>query len=185
MHTLETERLLLRSWTLNDADDLYDYARHPEVGLRCGWPPHESPKISRSVIADFFIPANDEHSFAIEEKTSGKVIGSIAIKIVKEVFLDLPIPRYEIGYALHPDYWGQGLAGEASRRILTFLFDEYNAEAVYIGHFEENNQSRRVIEKLGFTKLGEDAYFSPLINRHHRCLVYRMEKKMVDGVDIK
>ena len=39
---LETERLLLRKWTEEDADSLFEYAKDPEVGPIAGWPPHRS-----------------------------------------------------------------------------------------------------------------------------------------------
>ena len=45
MNTIETERLLLHPWKVDDAAEaasLFRYASDPEIGLRCGWPPHTS-----------------------------------------------------------------------------------------------------------------------------------------------
>ena len=39
---LHTERLILRPWTEDDAESLYEYAKDPEVGPIAGWPPHKS-----------------------------------------------------------------------------------------------------------------------------------------------
>ena len=47
---LETERLLLRKWTEEDADSLFEYAKDPEVGPIAGWPPHRSREESLDVI---------------------------------------------------------------------------------------------------------------------------------------
>ena len=52
--TLETERLILRRWEESDAEDLYEYARDPEVGPPAGWPPHQSVDESREVIRTVF-----------------------------------------------------------------------------------------------------------------------------------
>ena len=51
---LETERLILRHWKDSDAEDLYQYAKDPEVGPIAGWPPHQSIDESREVIRNVF-----------------------------------------------------------------------------------------------------------------------------------
>ena len=48
--TLQTKRLLLRRWEDGDAEDLYTYAKDPDVGPIAGWPPHQSLEESREVI---------------------------------------------------------------------------------------------------------------------------------------
>ena len=47
---LETERLILRPWREEDADDLYIYASDPDIGPPAGWPPHTSVESSREII---------------------------------------------------------------------------------------------------------------------------------------
>ena len=47
---LETERLILRPWCEDDAEELYKYASDPEVGPPAGWPPHTSVENSREII---------------------------------------------------------------------------------------------------------------------------------------
>ena len=47
---LETERLTLRPWREDYAEDLYIYAGDPEVGPPAGWPPHTSVESSREII---------------------------------------------------------------------------------------------------------------------------------------
>ena len=46
----ETERLILRPWQEDDAEDLFQYASDPEIGLPAGWPPHISVENSREII---------------------------------------------------------------------------------------------------------------------------------------
>ena len=51
---IETERLILRPWEERDANDLFQYASHPEVGPNAGWPAHTSVENSREIIKSFF-----------------------------------------------------------------------------------------------------------------------------------
>ena len=55
-------------------------------------------------------------------------------------------------------YWGQGLMTEAAQAVIRWLFEEVGLEAVTVGHFTENDRSRRVIEKCGFVLAGEGEY---------------------------
>ena len=73
MQLLETDRLLLRPFTEDDAEGLYAYASHPEVGPPAGWKPHESVEESLRVIREIFQPAN---SLAVIRKSDGRLIGS-------------------------------------------------------------------------------------------------------------
>ena len=53
MQRIETERLILRSFTEQDTDDLYRYAVDPDVGPRAGWKPHESREETLLIIRSF------------------------------------------------------------------------------------------------------------------------------------
>lgn len=72
MKTIETERLILRGWQLEDLDDLYEYAKNPNVGLMQGWEPHSSKEISLNVLKSFI---EDDDRWAIVLKENRKVIG--------------------------------------------------------------------------------------------------------------
>ena len=50
MQRLETERLVLRDWSINDARDLYEYAKSPNVGPNAGWKPHDNIEESLGII---------------------------------------------------------------------------------------------------------------------------------------
>ena len=64
----------MRPWREDDADTLYIYASDPEVGPRAGWPPHKSVEESLEIIRTIF---NNDHTWAIELKETGEVIGCI------------------------------------------------------------------------------------------------------------
>ena len=174
--TIETSRLLLRPFTMDDADDVFDYAKHPEVGPRCGWPPHENREVSVQILAEHLIPDNGEQSFAIVDKTSGRVIASIGVKTMTEPCLDFPLPYCEIGYALHVDYWGKGLMPEAVNAIIDMIFSTGDVDEIYISHADFNLQSRRVIEKCGFEKIAETERYMPAIDVRRMSWYYRLRR---------
>ena len=143
--TIETTRLLLRPFTDADAADLYEYAKDPRVGPQAGWQPHKSVAESLEVIHSVFGTGRD---MAIELKETGKVIGSAGFMDAHRT--ELPGPDDEIGYALSPAYWGQGLMPEAVRALQDYGFREMGLETIWCCHYDFNDKSHRVIEKCGF-----------------------------------
>ena len=61
---------------------------------------------------------------------------------------------YENGYWMAPKYVGQGIATEAANAAIRYAFGHLGAKAISIGYFEGNEPSRRIVEKLGFQKIG-------------------------------
>ncbi len=151
---LETERLYLKKWSKRDAADLFEYAKDPAVGPAAGWKPHASPAESRMIISECFL---QKMSWAIQDKESGKVIGSIGFE--KDKFRPDILSR-ELGYSLSKQYWGRGLMTEAAKRLVAYAFEEIGVEVLSITTGESNLRSRRVIEKCGFTYEGtlRDSY---------------------------
>ncbi len=144
---LTTPRLTLRPWKESDLQDFYEYASVDGVGQMAGWHPHRSLEESRTILGYFL---EGKKTFAIEHK--GKVIGSLGIEEYREDnYPELEtLQGREIGYVLSKAYWGQGLMPEAAKAVMDWLFESQNLDFIIIGHFERNNQSRRVIEKCGF-----------------------------------
>ena len=145
MKQLETQRLVLRPFQGEDAADLYEYAKDPRVGLPAGWPPHKSQAESLEIIRTLFAAPD---TFAVVDKESGKVIGSAGYTGKRRP--EFPAPNNELGYALSPAYWGQGLMPEAAEELLRYAFEEMDLAAVWCSHYGDNPQSQRVIEKCGF-----------------------------------
>lgn len=145
---IETERLVLRPWRLEDLEDFYEYARVDGVGQMAGWLPHENREKSLQILRLFI---QEKKTFALELKKNHKVIGSLGIeKLDAEAAAEEKIGR-EVGYVLSKDYWGRGLMPEAVRAVVAYCFDKLHYDFMVCGHFVWNNQSRRVIEKSGFT----------------------------------
>ncbi|MDD3126587.1 MAG: M3 family oligoendopeptidase [Candidatus Izemoplasmatales bacterium] len=144
MKTIETQRLILRSWTISDVHDLYEYAVLPTVGPNAGWNPHQSLTESLSIVQKFI---KDDDVWAIVERKSQKVIGSVGLH--NRIDLQGNI-SWEIGYVLSTLYEGQGLMTEAVKAVISFAFSDCQIDTLYVKHFIGNDKSRRVIEKCGF-----------------------------------
>ena len=71
---LTCKRLILRKWTLEDAESLFEYAWDPEVGPIAGWPAHQSSEESRNVIEQVF---HGPESYADCEKGNNIAIGEV------------------------------------------------------------------------------------------------------------
>ena len=143
---LETQRTTLRPFADSDAAELYEYARDPRVGPIAGWKPHESVEESLEIIRTVFSAPN---TFAVVDRAANRVIGSAGF--VRPHKKDAPDTSSEIGYALSPDYWGRGLMPEVARELLRYGFEDLGLGEIWCTHYRENSQSRRVIEKCGFT----------------------------------
>ncbi len=145
---LQSNRLTLRPWKESDLSDFYEYASVDGVGQMAGWNPHRNLEESKTILGHFIV---GKKCFALEYQ--GKVIGSLGIEEYNEAnYPELAaLQGREIGYVLSKDYWGQGLMPEAVQMVIRYLFDVVNLDFILVGHFDWNGQSRRVIEKCGFT----------------------------------
>lgn len=150
---IETRRLILRPWKETDLEDLYEYASVPGVGEMAGWCHHESMDESARILRMFI---EENKTLAIVFRKTGKVIGSLGFEKVKETpGLSGELLGRELGYVLSKEYWGRELMPEAVRAVISFCFNELDYDYLMCAHFLNNNQSRRVIEKAGFTFLTE------------------------------
>ena len=141
---LETKRLILRPWCEDDAEELYKYASHPEVGPPAGWQPHTNVDNSREIIRTVL---STPETYAVCLKDNGKPIGSIGLH---RNDLAEQNDEYELGYWIGKPFWGQGLIPEASQEVLRHAFEDLGMNRVWCGYYDGNSKSRRVQEKLGF-----------------------------------
>lgn len=147
--TLETERLLLRPWEDGDAAELYRHACDPAVGPRAGWPVHIDEEDSLRVIRGAL---SAPETYAVVWKETGLPVGSIGLKTPEVCDEDVPADalQKEIGYWVGQAYWGKGIIPEAVRAMLRHGFENLGCAVIWCGHYDFNDQSRRVIEKCGF-----------------------------------
>ncbi|MDR0958283.1 MAG: NADH-quinone oxidoreductase subunit NuoE [Clostridiales bacterium] len=171
--TIETPRLLLRAWRITDIDDFFEYASVEGVGEAAGWK-HYTSKTAAEERLRIFIAQKDV--FAIIYKENNKVIGSFGIleRIVKDSSVK------ELGYVISKDYWGRGLATEATKAVIDFCFNDLNLYAVTCAHFAENIRSKRVIEKCGFSFACKKTHYAEQLDKDFEaCFYVRFKESLI------
>jgi RimJ/RimL family protein N-acetyltransferase len=145
---VETERLVLRPWSPADADSLVAVFAETEV-----WRYPFGRGLSRAE-SKRFLARELEHwethgfgSWAAELKAEGRLIGYIGLSIPS--WLPQVLPAVEVGWRLHPDYWGRGLATEGGRASLRYGFETLELDRIISIFSPDNVSSGRVMEKLG------------------------------------
>ncbi|AMK14733.1 GNAT family N-acetyltransferase [Methanobrevibacter olleyae] len=142
---LKTKRLILRPWIESDAESLYHFAKNPKIGPIAGWPVHKSVEDSLEIIKTVL---SKKETYAIT--INNKAIGSIGLLFYPDTNHHWEGEGAELGYWIGEEYWGQGLAVEASNRLIKHAFEDLNINKIYAGFRYDNHQSKRVLEKLGF-----------------------------------
>ena len=144
--TIETERLILRRFRLDDAQDMFRNWASSEIVTRfLTWPPHASVEVSRGYI-QYIIDsyADNRYNWMIEHKALHEAIGCIDVISIRE-----DIACCEIGYCLSDRFWGEGYMPEAFQAVIRFLFEEVGMNRIQATHDLNNPKSGRVMEKCG------------------------------------
>ena len=144
---IETHRLILRPFRIEDAEDMFEnWASDTEVTRFLTWPAHTGVEVSRMVLNDW-IPRYEDGGYfnwAIEWKENGRVIGNISVvRFIEE------LETADIGYCMSRAYWGRGIMPEALRAVTDFLFDTVGVNRVTACHDLNNPKSGRVMQKAG------------------------------------
>ncbi|MEG1662620.1 MAG: GNAT family protein [Clostridia bacterium] len=141
---IKTKRTALRQFTESDADDLFEFAKNPKIGKMAGWKPHADIEESKAILKEVFL--GKENMFAIEY--NGKVVGSVGFSPDK---MRENANCLMLGYALSEDCWGKGIMPECSEAVINYGFNTLKLDLISITCYTDNLQSKRVIEKCGFT----------------------------------
>jgi len=148
---LETERLILRKMTLEDAEAIFAYASDPEVSRYTLWEAHRSIEDSRAFL-ELEVSKREsggEPDWGIVYKGDHRLVGTCGI-----ISWEPHHARAEIGYALSREYWGRGLMPEAARAMIRFGFERMSLNRIEARCIAENAASARVMEKAGMTHEG-------------------------------
>lgn len=179
---LTSKRLILRKWTLEDAESLFEYARDPDVGPIAGWPAHQSIEESRNVIEQVF---HGPECYAVCEKGNNIAIGAVELKLNGNTDMTDRDDECELGYWLGKPFWGRGYMPEAARELLRRGFEDLGMTTIWCGYYEGNQKSKRVQEKLGFEYHHTcDAVPVPLLNESRIGHTNIMTKEMWENTKI-
>lgn len=148
---LQGQRVVLRLPHMRDAQDLFTYARDPEVARYVLWDAHQTLRDSKEAIRGMQRRNRGQMPgmFMIELKAEGRAVGTIGFQAV-----DWENRRAEVGYSLARRLWGHGLALEALTLLRDYAFDTLGLERLEARHDSRNPASGRVLEKAGFTQEG-------------------------------
>ncbi|MEO1262779.1 MAG: GNAT family N-acetyltransferase [Bacteroidota bacterium] len=143
---IETERLIIRKFTLKDAEQSFKMATDPQVmqyiiGERYNSVEQVREMIKKNVFGDY-----DKYGFgrmAITLKPFDELIGFSGLKYNDD------FREVDIGYRLMRKYWGRGIATEASQPFMDYGFRELKLKRIVALAFAENTGSIKVMKKLG------------------------------------
>lgn len=149
---MQTERILLRPWTEDDAQDLFRYAADAEVGSRAGWAPHRTVEESLGIIRTVF---HNPTTWAIVLKETDEAIGAIGYGPSCDCALPAREGEPTVGYWVGRPYWNRGICTEALQLMVGYVREHTSIPSLVSGHFTDNPASGRVMEKCGFVATGE------------------------------
>ena len=143
---IETDRLILRRMLPADAADMYDYAHRSDVTRYLTWEPHPNLTYTREYLAyvNAHYTAGDFFDWAVVDRESGRMIGTCGF-----TRFHCEADCAEIGYVIHPAFWGRGIATEAVGAVIRFGFQRLELNRIEAKFMAENDASRRVMEKNG------------------------------------
>jgi RimJ/RimL family protein N-acetyltransferase len=148
---LRTERLLLRGWRPEDAEPL------AEIYAQAEFLEHNPPKdlASTRLQIDRFTRQWETEGFshwAAEELEGGQLIGRLGL--LRHHDWPVSDDPVEVGWTLHRDWWGKGLATEGGRASLECWLDFLSDPELISITTPANARSRAVMERLGLTYRG-------------------------------
>lgn len=147
---IETERLLLREVVFSDVDGMFELDSNPNVHTYLGNKPVTTIEQSREYIEFLRQQYKDFGTgrWAVILKETNEFIGWSGIKFITDE-INNHQNFYEIGYRFIEKHWGKGYATEAGKAFIDHAFNKMKVEAVYAYADEGNDNSRKILEKLG------------------------------------
>lgn len=143
----ETERLLLRPLTIDDADAVFQWVSDERVARYMVYTVYSSVEQAREWLK--FVETDDNtYNFGFVRKDDGLLIGS------GDIGPNRKNGCWGFGYNFRYDCWGQGYATEAVRGLMKFAHERFGADRFFSSHAEPNLASGRVMEKCGLRFCG-------------------------------
>ena len=149
--TLQTARLLLRPFSMDDAADVQRLAGDREVARNTMLVPHpyEDGEAERWIgTHQEIFESGQGVMFAIERREDHTFMGSIGLTLFEKH------RSGELGYWLGRPFWNNGYTTEAARAVLRYGFQQRNLHRIHAKHYTRNPASGRVMQKLGMQSEG-------------------------------
>lgn len=147
---LETERLILRRFTMEDAQTMFDnWANDPQVVKYLTWPCHGSVELTKNLLKSWIAAYEKDHYYQWAIEFEGQAVGSISV-----IKCDDKAELVEIGYCIGSAWWHKGIMTEALHAVMKFFFEEVGANHVTACHDSQNPHSGAVMKKCGMRHEG-------------------------------
>jgi len=146
--TIETERLVLRPFRLEDAPEVQRLCSAREIAAGTLEIPHPYPDGAAEAWIAGHAEAGERVELAIELRGEAALVGAIGLNLEREH------SRAELGYWIGVPYWRRGHATEAAHAVVDYAFAEEGLNRVFAFHFTTNPASGRVLEKVGMSHEG-------------------------------
>lgn len=165
---IKTKRLILRSMTLDDIGDIYEYSKNIKLSQymyhrRTGELKQIVDYVNENINQDI---NGNKDSFTLSIVLEGKVIGEVALLFFEE--------GIEIFWIISDIYQGFGYAYEASSAFIEYVKNNMNIKMISAHCDTRNSASKKLIEKLGFKYIGEDDRIYPDNRKASREYSYEM-----------
>jgi RimJ/RimL family protein N-acetyltransferase len=153
---IESDRLIIKRYEKGDGESLFDllemnenreYLKDHVDEVKTVKTPEDAEVRVRQL--DAWWVARKRFVMGIWLKASGEYIGQIWIEPKK-----WDVPSFELGYFIERTHQDQGIATEAARRAIEFLFSDLQAHKIIILSRDDNERSRRLAERCGFEREG-------------------------------
>ncbi|MCW3086567.1 MAG: GCN5-related N-acetyltransferase [Bacteroidetes bacterium] len=145
--TIETERLYLCEFALEDAQLLIDLNSDREVTRYTGDGPVKDLDAAKKILSDVIFPQykNNLGRWAVHLRSTGEFIGWCGLKHIAE------LNEIDLGYRFFQKHWGQGYATEAAKAVMEYGATILNLETIVGRAAVGNLNSIKVLEKAGLT----------------------------------
>ena len=162
----ETERLLLRPFSLKDSSDVFEYASDEKTVEYLTWYAHKNIDESKKIIQTIYIPTN---VYCIELKIEHKCIGAFEPRIFPN--------KASFGYVLNKKYWNKGYMSEVLTKMIDVFFEDPRCMTVFGIHFLGNEASGTVMKKCGMEMYGIQKEKVHAKGKTFESVLYRLDKK--------
>ncbi|MHB1485773.1 MAG: GNAT family N-acetyltransferase [Saccharofermentanales bacterium] len=148
---IETERLILRRFTMADLEPIFQNCwSDPEIWKWTSYDPMNSIDdilTLNNIFTDFWFAKyekSNHYNWAIQLKTTNEVIGRLTGRNPNE-----RNGQIELTYEIGRDWWNQGFMTEAVKAVIGFFFKEVGVQRIWADHADKNPASGRVMQKCG------------------------------------
>lgn len=152
---IETSRLILREFVEEDAEAIFEFGSNPKVQQYTGNKNLTSIEEASELIKEVWFKDYATYGYgrwAVIYKPHNKLIGFAGLKYLPE------IKETDIGFRFLPEYWNQGIATEASKKIILYGFEVLKLKRIIGIAMKENIGSHKVLKKIGLTHYKEGEY---------------------------